>query len=146
MTEPEHSKIVRYPTAVVSPTAGHLTAKDLVKLAGIPDASERREAREVTIKVVTEDRPRSRGDQILRDFLPYFVIATMSLILLGGVAALLGMIVPMIMAMVLTIVGSFVSIIMSLVVTVIAGVILALGISYLQTINRRYDLDDDEDD
>jgi hypothetical protein len=143
-TDPDHSKIVRYPTALVSPTAGHLTAKDLVRLAGIREAADR-QPQEVTINVVS-DRPQTRGDEILRKFLPYFVISTMSLILLGGVAAILGMVIPMVMALVLAVISSFVSIILSLVVTVIAGVVLALGISYLQTINMQYDEDDHYDD
>ncbi len=81
--------------------------------------------------------PVRRGDDLLRSFLPYFVIATMSLILIGGVVALLGLVVPMIMSMILAVVASFVSIVLSLVVTIIAGVVAAVGIGYLQTVNRR---------
>jgi len=134
----------RTPDHVVSPLHGHLTAADLVRLAGIEQRSD--QAREITVKIETSNTgsPERRGDDLLRRFVPYFVIATMSMILLGGLAALLGLIIPPIMAMVITLVGSLVSIILSLVVTIIAGVIAAVGIGYLQTINRKIDDEDDQ--
>jgi hypothetical protein len=87
--------------------------------------------------------PEYRGDDLLRRFVPYFVLATMSMILLGALLALLGMIIPPLLALVITLVGSLVSIILSLVVTIIAGVVAAVGIGYLQTINARADREDD---
>lgn len=127
---------VHTPTSIVSPTAGHLSAADLVRLAGI---QERSAGQPVTINIGS-GQPEYRGDDLLRRFVPYFVIAFLGLILLGGLAAILGMVIPMIMAAVIALVGSLVSIILSLVVTIIAAVIVALGITWCQTINRRDEL------
>lgn len=130
----EHRKEI-IPTSVVSPTAGHLSTQDLVRQAGIQQRSDH-----PTVIYVQGDRPEYRGDDLLRRFVPYFVIAFLGLILLGGLAAILGMVIPMIMATIITMIGSLVSIILSLVVTIIAAVIVALGITWCQTINRRDEL------
>lgn len=132
MTDPR--KVI-VPTAVDSPAQKiHLTAADLLKLDRVPDGMM--PDRPIVINVVQDpvDR-RYRGDDLLRRFVPYFVISFMGLIILGGLAAILGMVVPIIMAAILSIVASFVSIILSLVATIIAGVVIALGIAYCQTIN-----------
>jgi uncharacterized Tic20 family protein len=126
------------PTSVDSPTQKiHLTASDLARLNQVPDGMMPG-ARPVVINVVQQDPPADRqyrGDDLLRRFVPYFVITMMGLVIVGGLAAILGLVVPVIMAGILSIVASFVSIIMSLVLSIIAGVVIALGIAYCQTVN-----------
>ena len=124
------------PTSVVSPTAGYLTPADLQR--AITDA-ERAGAREINVKIDT-GRPEYRGDDLLRRFVPYFVISIMGLVLIGGIATIMSLVIPPIMALIITLVGSLVSIILSLVATVIVAVIVALGITMCQTINRRDEL------
>jgi hypothetical protein len=114
-------------------------------LPGVPDKTYvDDQGRVIEIRHV-QGSPEYRGDDLLRRFVPYFVLSTMAMILLGGVIALLGMIIPPLLALVITLVGSLVSIILSLVVTIIAGVIAAVGIGYLQTINAKIDREDDQD-
>ncbi len=78
-----------------------------------------------------------RGDDLLRRFVPYFVITIMGMVLVGGIIGLLGLVIPMIFAMILALVASFVSIILSLVATIFAGVIIALAITHCQTMNGK---------
>lgn len=128
------------PAHVHSPTAGHLTAAELAKITPpVRDLINKRDADGPTVIYVKEDRPEYRGDDLLRRFLPYFVITVMALVLIGGIAGILAMIIPPIMAVIITLVGSLVSIILSLVATVIVAVIVAMGITMCQTINRRED-------
>jgi len=78
------------------------------------------------------DRAGPRGDDLLRKFVPYFVIAGMLVILLGGIALIMAMLLPMIVAMI----GALVSIILSLVATIFAAVVIAMSITYCQTRNN----------
>jgi hypothetical protein len=130
----DHKVIV--PTHVDSPVHGKLTAADLMKIDRVPRDLMPDGRTEIHIHT-DSDRPEYRGDDLLRRFVPYFVITMMGLVILGGIAAILGMIIPMILAAILAVVASFVSIVLSLVVTIIAGVVIALGIAYCQTINAK---------
>jgi len=121
------------PTDVVKSTGQWLTAADLLKMDRVPD--DLMPPRPVVIHVQQDPAPGYRGDDLLRRFVPYFVITMMGLVIVGGLAAILGLVVPVIMAGILSIVASFVSIIMSLVLSIIAGVVIALGIAYCQTVN-----------
>lgn len=123
------------PTSVDPAPVGNLTAADLAKIERVPPGLM---PREPTVIYVQSAEPTGyRGDEILRRFVPYFVITMMGLVILGGIAAILGMIIPMILAAILAVVASFVSIVLSLVATIISGVVIALGIVYCQTINAK---------
>lgn len=140
MKDHEKEIVVRTPDAImpgpVQGMIGSMTPADLQR--AIADA-ERAGAREITIKI-DGGQPEYRGDDLLRRFLPYFVITIMGLVLIGGIAGILAMVIPPIMALIITLVGSLVSIILSLVATVIVAVIVAMGITMCQTINRRDEL------
>jgi hypothetical protein len=110
-------------------------------LPGVWRAEDRPEDHQIRVIEVhhVHDQPQPSGyagDDLLRRFVPYFVISVMALIILGGVAAILGMVIPMIMALILSVVASFVSIILSLVATIIAGALAAVAITYCQTRNN----------
>jgi hypothetical protein len=127
----------REPDAIMSPAHGFVTPADLARAAEI---ARQQSAQEITIKV-DSCRPEYRGDDLLRRFVPYFVITMMGLVMIGGIAAILAMVIPPIMALVITLVGSLVSIILSLVATVIVAVIAALGITFVMSINRRDEME-----
>lgn len=132
--------VPRKPDHVVSPTAGHLTAAELARI----DTASRHLMREGRSEIHIHQpapAPEYRGDDLLRRFLPYFVITIMVLVIIGGIAAILGMIIPVIMATIITLVGSLVSIILSMVATIIVAVIVALGITWCQSINRREEME-----
>lgn len=124
------------PTSVDPAPVGNLTAVDLAKINRVPPDLMPR-AVPTVIYVQSAEPTGYRGDEILRRFVPYFVITMMGLVILGGIAAILGMIIPMILAAILAVVASFVSIVLSLVATIISGVVIALGIAYCQTINAK---------
>lgn len=132
----DHGKEI-IPSSVDSPTAGHLSRADLMKISQVPPEMMP-DGRRPIIVTVQQDPPAPpvyRGDEILRRFVPYFVITMMGLVIVGGIAAILGMVIPVILGAIVAIIGSIVSIIMSIVATIIAGVVIALGIAYCQTIN-----------
>ena len=123
------------PTAVDPAPVSNINAvRDLMKLDHVPRELIDNPPPTVIVVQQSEDRPGYRGDDLLRRFVPYFVIAGMLVILLGGIGLIMAMLLPMIIAAI----GALVSIILSLVVTVIAGVVIALGIGYLQTINAQH--------
>lgn len=138
MSDPKKEII---PTSVVKSTGQHLTAADLLKLSEVPRDLMPDGRRQVVINVVQDPpaKPEYRGDDLLRRFVPYFVITMMGLVIVGGITAILGLIVPVILGAIVAIIGSIVSIIMSIVATIIAGVVIALGIAYCQTINAKQD-------
>lgn len=135
----DHRKEInpRVPDHVIKSDGDHLTAADLMKINQVPDGMMTYPRQNGKATVIYVQQPVQdhgyRGDDLLRRFLPYFVISVMGLILLGGVAAILGMVIPMIMAAILSIVASFVSIILSLVATIIAGAVIAVAITWCQT-------------
>lgn len=137
MTAPRKDLVPRTeitPTEIVSPTAGRLSASDLERMDHVPEEimDAARKGAEIHIHVGS-DRPEGRGEDLLRRFVPYFVLGGLILVLLGGLALIMAMLLPMIIAAI----GALVSIVISLVVTVIAGVVIAVGIGYLQTINAK---------
>lgn len=127
------------PSRVDPARVGKITAAEMMKYEQVP--RDLRQPDAPTVIYVKDQRPEYRGDDLLRRFVPYFVITIMALVILGGIAAILGMIIPMVMAAIIALVGSLVSIILGLVVTIIAAVIVALGITWCQTINRRDEMD-----
>ena len=129
------------PTSVLKSTGEHLTAAELLKIDRVPPQMMPDGTRVIYVKVEEDRAPESRyrGDDLLRRFLPYFVISTMGLILLGGVVALLGLIIPVILGAIVAIIGSIVSIIMSIVATIFAGAIIAMAITFCQKINAEND-------
>jgi hypothetical protein len=129
----EDRKVI-IPTRVDPAPVGRLTAVDLAKINRVPPEMM---PQQPTVIYVKESPPEYRGDDLLRRFVPYFVITMMGLVILGGIAAILGMIIPMVLAAILAVVASFVSIVLSLVATIISGVVIALGIAYCQTINAK---------
>jgi hypothetical protein len=136
MTDPR--KVI-VPTSVDSPTVGHLSAADLVKLSQVPREMMPDGTPRIVINVQQETPAPSgyRGDDLLRRFVPYFVITMMGLVIVGGITAILGLIIPVILGTIVAIIGSLVSIIMSIVATIIAAVVVALAITYCQTMNDR---------
>lgn len=131
MTDHKKEITARMPDHVISPVHGHLTAADLMKISQVPEELMPG-GQKIELHVHHEgERAGYRGDDLLRRFVPYFVIASLTLVLLGGIAAIFVMLLPMIVAAI----GAIVSIIISLVATVIAGVVIAVGIGWLQTVN-----------
>lgn len=138
----DHRKDVQpiTPAHVIKSNGDHITAAELMKIDRVP--AQMMPGNPPTVIYVKEDQPppEYRGDDLLRRFLPYFVITMMGLVMIGGISAILAMVIPPIMALIITLVGSLVSIILSLVATVIVAVIVAMGITMCQTINRRDEL------
>jgi hypothetical protein len=125
------------PTRVDPSPVGRLTAVDLAKIDRVPPELMPQQPTVIYVQSEAPPPAQYRGDEILRRFVPYFVITMMGLVILGGIAAILGMVIPMILAAILAVVASFVSIVLSLVATIISGVVIALGIAYCQTINAK---------
>lgn len=138
MTDPRKEIKVITPTSVVSPTSGHLTAADLMKINQVPREMMPDGRTEIHIHQ-DQPKPEYRGDDLLRKFVPYFVITMMGMVIVGGITAILGLIIPVILGAIVAIIASVVSIIMSIVATIIAGVVIALAITYCQTMNAKND-------
>lgn len=138
MTDPRKEIKVITPTSVVKSTGQHLTAADLMKITQVPREMMPDGRTEIHIH---QDPPAReyRGDDLLRRFVPYFVITMMGMVVVGGITAILGLIIPVILGAIVAIIASVVSIIMSIVATIIAGVVIALAITYCQTMNAKQD-------
>lgn len=131
MTDHRGKEIV--PTRVDPAPVSKITAADMVRMDHVPPGLMPHQPQVIYV----QKEPEYRGDDLLRRFLPYFVISVMGLVILGGVAAILGMVIPMIMAAILAVVASFVSIILSIVATIISGAVIAVAITWCQASNAR---------